>query len=116
MLFVRKDRERLIEENYLNGPADLVVEIVSPFSIARDRGEKFVEYEAGGVSEYWLIDPQRRQAEFYQLSEESQFQPTPCGPDGFYTSRAVSGFRLHPGWLWQDPLPKVSDAVRKSRG
>ena len=115
LLFVRKDRKHLIEENHLNGPADLVVEIVSPYSIARDRGEKFVEYEAGGVFEYWLIDPQRRQAEFYQLSEEGQFQLAPCGPDGFYTSQAVSGFRLQPGWLWQDPLPKVSDAAREIR-
>lgn len=114
LLFVRKEREHLIEENFLNGPADLVVEIVSPYSIARDRGEKFVEYEAAGVTEYWLIDPQRRQAEFYQLSDEGQFQPAPCGPDGFYTSQAVEGFRLNPDWLWQDPLPKVSDAVQQS--
>ena len=62
LLFVKHEREHLVEENCLRGPADLVIEIVSPFSIARDRGEKFVEYEAGGVSEYWLIDPQRRQA------------------------------------------------------
>ena len=57
---------------YLDGPADLVIEIISPESIARDRGEKFYEYEAAGVREYWLIDPQREQAEFYQLDAQGQ--------------------------------------------
>lgn len=47
-----------MKETYLDGPADLVVGIVSPDSVGRDRGEKFYEYAQGGVPEYWLIDPQ----------------------------------------------------------
>jgi hypothetical protein len=46
---------------------------VPPESRSRDRGEKYYEYEEGGVREYWLIDPVRRKAEFYQL-----------GADGYY--------------------------------
>ncbi|MEJ7756097.1 MAG: Uma2 family endonuclease [Nocardioidaceae bacterium] len=55
------------QKTYLDGAADLAIEIISPESIGRDRGEKFVEYEAAGIREYWLIDPERRQAEFYRL-------------------------------------------------
>ena len=68
MLFVATERRERIQSAYLDGPADLAVEIVSPESIARDRGDKFAEYEAGGVREYWLMNPARREALFYQFS------------------------------------------------
>ena len=51
-----------LTDSHLSGPADLVVEIVSPDSLGRDRGDKFAEYEAASIPEYWLIDPVRQQA------------------------------------------------------
>ena len=49
----------------MDGPADVVIEIISTGSRSTDRRTKFAEYEQLGVPEYWLIDPLRRQAEFY---------------------------------------------------
>ncbi len=43
---------------------DLVIEIISPQSRGRDRGDKFYEYEKDGVKEAWVIDYPRKQAEF----------------------------------------------------
>jgi Uma2 family endonuclease len=57
LLFISKERLHLSQENYMDGPADLVVEIVSPESRKRDRVQKLKEYEEGGVREYWLLDP-----------------------------------------------------------
>jgi len=37
----------------------MVVEIVSPDSQSRDRGDKFYEYEEAGVLEYWILDQTR---------------------------------------------------------
>jgi Uma2 family endonuclease len=67
-------REHLdrLHPTFLEGPADLVVGITSPESISRDRGEKYVEYEAAGIPEYWLIDADRPQAEFSQLGSEGR--------------------------------------------
>lgn len=92
-----------ITPTHLEGPADLVVEIVSPESRVRDRGEKFYEYEQGGVREYWLIDPIRRQAEFYSLEAEGVFHPIPVGEDGVFRSRILAGFWLRVEWLWRRP-------------
>jgi Uma2 family endonuclease len=97
---------------YLDGPADLVVEVVSPDSVSRDRGEKYVEYEAAGVPEYWLIDPDRRQAEFYRLDAQGRYQITPPDEVGRYESKLVPGFHLDVDWLWQDPPPPVLDVLR----
>ncbi|HYN86899.1 MAG TPA: Uma2 family endonuclease, partial [Ardenticatenaceae bacterium] len=68
LIFVATANLDRLKNTFLDGPADLVIEIVSPESIARDRGDKFVEYEAGGVPEYWLFDPERRSADFYELA------------------------------------------------
>ncbi len=56
LLFVRKENIIRLQRSYLDGPADLAIEIVSPESVLRDRGAKYAEYEAGGVREYWIID------------------------------------------------------------
>jgi len=43
ILFVAREHLDRLKDTYLDGPADLVVEIVSSDSRARDRGEKFYE-------------------------------------------------------------------------
>jgi Uma2 family endonuclease len=110
IMFVGEGRLSHLKDNYLDGPADLVVEIASPASASRDRGAKFREYETGGVREYWVIDPVRRQAEFYVRGEDACYHRAAC-PDGVYRSVVLGGLWLDPRWLWQDPLPRVMDVV-----
>jgi Uma2 family endonuclease len=113
LLFVTDDHRTRVKEAYLDGPADLVIELVSLDTIARDRGDKFVEYEAAGVLEYWLIDPLRQQAEFYQLADDGRYRLIPPDAEGVYHSRVLTGFRLRPDWLWLEPLPKVLHVARE---
>jgi len=116
VLFVAREHLDRLKENYLDGPADLVIEIVSPDSIERDRGTKFVEYEAAGVREYWLIDPLRERAEFYQLDEEGFYRSVLSDAEGVYRSRVVSGFWLRMEWLWQELLPSPVWVVAEIAG
>ncbi len=104
LLFVKQEHLERLKPTYLDGPADLVIEIVSPESIGRDRGEKFYEYAQGGVPEYWLIDPQRQQAEFYELQAD-YYTLRASGREGRYDAFTVPGFWLRIEWLWQEPLP-----------
>jgi Uma2 family endonuclease len=112
VLVVAQEHLDRLQETYLDGPADLAVEIISPESIGRDRGEKFYEYEAGGVTEYWLIDPQKERAEFYQLRDGRYQQVSPDAED-IYRSEVLPGFWLRVEWLWQEPLPKTLDVLRE---
>ncbi|HIE30079.1 TPA: Uma2 family endonuclease [Candidatus Poribacteria bacterium] len=89
---------------YLDGPGDLVIEIISKESIDRARGRKFVEYEAGGVQEYWLIDPLRSQAEFYRLGSDNHYHVFLLDAKGIYHSQTVTGFWLKVARLWKYSL------------
>lgn len=57
-------------DDQMEHPApDLIVEVLSKSTTGRDRGVKFEDYAAHGVSEYWIIDPVRKAVEQYQLDE-----------------------------------------------
>lgn len=112
ILFVSTESRERLKATFLDGPADLVVEIISPESRARDRGDKFYEYEQGGVSEYWLLDPLRKQAEFYQLDAERIYRPAAPDENGLYRSRVLPGLTLKVDWLWQEPLPSLLSILK----
>jgi Uma2 family endonuclease len=110
LLFVTREHLGRLKETHLDGPADLVVEIVSPESEGRDRGEKFYEYARGRVPEYWLIDPQIKWADFYQLQGE-RYRTVFSGEEGEYHALVLPDFWLRVEWLWQEPLPNPLRAL-----
>lgn len=105
LIFVAAQHMERLRNTYLDGPADLAIEVLSPESASRDRGEKFYEYARGGVPEYWLIDPLRKWAEFYRLGEFGLYEPIFSGREGIFHSEVLPGFWLRVEWLWQEPLP-----------
>lgn len=115
LLFVRQEHVARLKENFLDGPADLVVEVTSASTIHIDRGSKYVEYEAGGVTEYWLIDPDRQQAEFYRLGADRHYHLALPDTTGIYHSEVIPDFWLRVDWLWQEPLP-MAEAVAMEIG
>jgi Uma2 family endonuclease len=113
LMFIAREHLERLRETYVDGPADIVIEIVSPESGPRARGEKYYEYEAAGVREYWLIDPERQHAEFYRLNKQHRYDLISPDDQGIYRSHVILGFWLKVGWLWQRPLPRVLDVLKE---
>jgi Uma2 family endonuclease len=105
LIVVTNDHADRIKNSYLDGPGDIVVEIVSEESIERDRVTKRIEYQNAGVREYWLLDPLVPEALFYRLNANGQYEIVPVGSDGIFRSEVLSGFWLNINWLWQEPKP-----------
>jgi Uma2 family endonuclease len=111
--FVRRERSGLITPTYIDGPPDLAVEILSRSTAHDDRTVKKATYEHAGVSEYWVIHPERPLAEFYNLAGAS-YTLAPVDEEGVYRSAAVPGFWLRQTWLWPEsgdpnPLPALQE-------
>jgi Uma2 family endonuclease len=119
LMFISKaNRERLRRE-MLDGPADLVIEVVSEESVARDYDDKFAEYQDAGVQEYWIIDPRpnRRRASFFQRDAQGRLHPALVDADDIYRSSTLTGFWLKLAWLWQsDPEPDALTALAEIVG
>ncbi len=111
ILFIANENTSRLQKNRLAGPADLAVEIISPESRVRDRGEKFYEYEKAGIKEYWLIDPDREQAEFYRLGAREIYELVRL-EDGIFESVVLPGMKLEPAWFWQEPLPPLISILK----
>lgn len=92
-------------ETAMIGAADICIEVVSPESVAHDYGEKFVEYEKGGVREYWIFDPIRTEALFYRLGADGKYSLHRPDEQGNYTTPLLPRFRLHAPLHWEDFMP-----------
>lgn len=111
ILFIPKARSAIVRPTYVDGPPDLIIELVSPESVARDWREKYSAYQASGVREYWVIDPMAERADFYVLRDEKYQLINPV--EGAVRSEVLPGFYIRPEWLWQDPLPKVAGIIKE---
>lgn len=128
IFLVSNERLGWLTNERMEGAPDLIVEIVSKESVQRDTEEKFKEYEAAGVREYWIIDnrPSKRRAAFYALDASGKYRPLSVSADGVFRSVVLPGFWLRVDWLWQqrpDVLralaevvgpDRVADALRRS--
>jgi Uma2 family endonuclease len=118
LLFVAREHFDRLTDVRLNGPADLVVEVVSDDSVARDRADKFYEYQAAGVTEYWIIDPRPgyERADFYVLDDKGRYRPVLVDPDGRYHSTVLTGFWFQIDWVLAGESPEVLQALAQIVG
>ena len=72
-------------------PPDLVVEVVSPLptDVRRDRIEKPDDYADIGVRYYWLVDPEARTLEIWELGEDKRYARACAATEG--TIEAIPG-------------------------
>ena len=112
VMFVSKANASIIQPTYLDGPADLAMEIVSPDSVARDWRDKYVEYEKSGVREYWLIDPAQQRCEAYSLARKKKYALLK-EDDGRIFSKVLRGLYIRPVWLWQSPRPRLLTILKE---
>lgn len=74
LVFISEAKKNLITNNGIMGTPDLVVEIISPSSVKRDRFQKRGIYERFAVPEYWIADPQNQEIEVYTPSAAGRYE------------------------------------------
>jgi Uma2 family endonuclease len=66
LVFVLRERIHVVSDRGVEAAPDLVVEVLSPRTAARDRRLKRERYAHFGVPEYWIVDPVARRVEIHR--------------------------------------------------
>ena len=99
IIFVSDARKHVITDAHIKGAPDLVVEILSPSNRAYDEVVKFKRYDAMGIAEYWIVDPESETVKIYRRTS-SGYALVPTGET--ITTPLIPGFSL--------PLRDIFDA------
>jgi len=109
--FVAQERLDIVQKNCIEGAPDLIVEVVSPDSVARDYRDKYQDYLAAGVREYWIVDPLSQSVEVHVLKGKKYVPLVEI--DGVVTSTVIPQFKLRPAGLWKQPLPSLAKSLKE---
>lgn len=77
LVFIAEERSAIIGPTFIDGAPDLLVEILSPSSRARDDLRKARLYAASGVRDYWLVDLETPSITVHALNGH-RYEPVPA--------------------------------------
>ncbi len=101
LIFVRRSRLAIIGPTCIDGPPDLLIEILSPSTGDRDRTQKARLYAKARVPQYWLIDPDAQTVTGLTL-EGGTYQALPM-EQGVVRSAVLPGFEIDATALFAAP-------------
>lgn len=91
VVWVAANSRCIVTVKCLEGPPDLIVEVLSPGTERRDRKDKFELYQKYGVREYWMADSQGQYIEVYRHENGIFVRQGVYGPDETFESAALGG-------------------------
>ncbi|GAA4394441.1 hypothetical protein GCM10023187_00240 [Nibrella viscosa] len=95
LVFVPLANASIITQDGVMGVPALVMEVISPSSVYRDRVTKKELYARFGVQEYWLVDPADSFIEIFTLQEgQYQLLSAASTEEGRLTSGVLPGLTL----------------------
>ena len=111
IVFVRKEKSHIVQEDGIFGTPDLVIEIWSPGDKLTEMMAKEADYRSIGVEEIWLVDPMGKQVRV--LRKRGEGYEERVLKRGVLRSEAVEGFWLKVDWLFKKPLPDELSTLRQ---
>jgi len=102
---------KVVEDKYISGPLDLVVEVAIT-SRAIDLGAKKRDYEQAGVREYVVVLANEQTVRWFHRGGAC-FTEVAAGEDSLFRSRNFAGLWLDPRGLFSPSTRPLTAAVRK---
>ena len=96
IMFISNERASFVTEENIQGPPDLIVEILSPSTGMRDRTIKKKLYARAGVRELWLVNPAAQAIEVFNLETGEEDPPAVYARDSepVLTSKVLPGLTI----------------------
>jgi Uma2 family endonuclease len=100
LIYIRRERLHLYRGHIMDGPPDVVMEVISPSNRGYDLTEKARLYEKYAVPEYWVFDPENRKITHLVLIDGRHAIVEPV--DGIYRSTVIPGLAIDAEVLFAD--------------
>jgi Uma2 family endonuclease len=94
LVFVATNNLGIIQRRAIFGTPDLLVELVSPSSVRRDRVEKMKLYARFGVKEYWIGDAAKRSLDILTLTKDRYELRCSAKEKGRLSSLVLTGLKF----------------------
>ncbi|MCW3490673.1 Uma2 family endonuclease [Dethiobacter alkaliphilus] len=101
LAFVSGHKQHMITENCIAGPPDIVIEIISPTSVRRDRIDKFNLYQRYSIQHYWLVDVVEELVEVYSLNSEGLYIRTGAAATGDLSIPGFADLTVKLDTMWE---------------
>jgi len=92
LVFIAEKNNHFVTDRGIEGPPEIVVEVISPSNSFVDRNTKKRKYLEFGVKEYWIVDPGNKTLEVYtdNLDKPHLYLST----DGEVSSTILTGLKF----------------------
>jgi len=94
LIFISRANLGIIQKRGVFGTPDLLIELISPSSVRRDRYDKKELYARFGVKEYWIGDPANKSLEILTLKEGRYELHCAAETKGKLTSLVLAGLEF----------------------
>ncbi len=106
ILFVSSKRSEIIRKERIDGPCDLVVEIISPTNRRKDRLQKMEIYRKAEIPHYWLLDPEEDTLEAFMLKDGNYALVFAGGPGDIFSHPVFPKLNLDLDKIFYRPRSK----------
>ncbi|MBS4021781.1 MAG: Uma2 family endonuclease [Dethiobacter sp.] len=106
ILFVSSTRKGIMRRERIDGPCDLVVEIMSPTNRRKDRLSKMEIYRKAGIPHYWLVDPEENTLEAFMLKCGNYTLVVAGGSGDTFCHPEFPGLSLNLDKIFYRPVPE----------
>lgn len=100
LIFIASERREIIRRTRIEGPPDLVLDVLSPSTRQTDQVRKAALYATAGVREYWLVDADARAITVLGIRGQ-HFEPVPQ-PASVARSDVLNGLEIELAPLFAD--------------
>ena len=109
MIILPKNYTR-ISKTKLEGPADIVIEILSKATKETDLTKKLPKYLEEGVQEVWILDPEEKSIKIITKQEEKSWNNYQS--DEILTSTVLKDLNLQVKWIWEREKYPANEIIK----
>jgi Uma2 family endonuclease len=106
VMFVSNERLSLISEKGIEGGPELVVEVLSKSTAKYDAGLKKKIYSRTGVQELWLVDPEAKTIQVFDLINNPGTPVATHSAKSVFKSELLPGIKVEAKKIFKEPAGK----------